>query len=161
MSEKDFLDQIRANQGIIYKVVSLYAADPEEKKDLYQEILLQCWKGWPLFRNDSKFSTWLYRVSLNTVFSSLRKKTMLVYQDSIPDNQALRPNSLEKEDSVALQQAIRQLTDIDRAIILLHLDGYNNGEIAQMMGISANSLSVKLYRIRQRLANILNAANRG
>lgn len=86
---------------------------------------------------------------------------MLVYQDSIPDNQALRPNSLEKEDSVALQQAIRQLTDIDRAIILLHLDGYNNGEIAQMMGISANSLSVKLYRIRQRLANILNAANRG
>lgn len=161
MSERDFLEQIKANQGIIFKVVSSYAADPEEKKDLYQEILLQCWKGWPSFRNESKFSTWLYRISLNTVFTSLRKKTKLVYTDEIPDNQEAAPAVIDQEDSQALHEAIRQLTDVDRALVLLHLDGYNNGEIAQVMGISANSLAVKLHRIRQRLANLLNKEQHG
>lgn len=161
MSERDFLEQIKANQGIIFKVVSSYAADPEEKKDLYQEILLQCWKGWPSFRNESKFSTWLYRISLNTVFTSLRKKTKLDYTDEIPDNQEAAPAAIDQEDSQALHQAIRQLTDVDRALVLLHLDGYNNGEIAQVMGISANSLAVKLHRIRQRLANLLNKDQHG
>lgn len=161
MSEQEFLGLIKANQGIIYKVVSLYAADPEEKKDLYQEVLLQCWKGWPSFRNESKFSTWLYRISLNTVFTSLRKKTKLYYQDDLPDTQLLSDAPLENEDSQALQQAILHLTDVDRALILLHLEGYNNGEIAQMMGISANSLGVKLFRIRQRLANLLNSNGHG
>mgnify|MGYP000869686936 CR=1 FL=1 len=161
MSEQEFPEQVRANQGIIYKVVSLYAADPEEKKDLYQEVLLQCWKGWPAFRNESKFSTWLYRICLNTVFSSLRKKTKLQYKDELPDTQLLTPAPLENEDSLALHQAIRQLTDVDRALILLHLEGYNNGEIAQVMGISANSLGVKLHRIRQRLANLLNTNGHG
>jgi RNA polymerase sigma-70 factor (ECF subfamily) len=161
LSEQEFLGLIKANQGIIYKVVSLYAADPEEKKDLYQEVLLQCWKGWPSFRNESKFSTWLYRISLNTVFTSLRKRTKLHYQDELPDTQLLSASPLENEDSRALQQAILHLTDVDRALILLHLEGYNNGEIAQMMGISANSLGVKLHRIRQRLANLLNANGHG
>ncbi|MBC6491185.1 RNA polymerase sigma factor [Flavihumibacter stibioxidans] len=156
MSEKEFLEQIRANQGIIYKVVSLYAADPEEKKDLYQEILLQCWKGWGNFRGEAKFSTWLYRICLNTIFTSMRKKRLVVYTDELPEDGELAPSQLDKEDSVALQKAIRQLTDLDRAIILLHLDGYGNTEIAGMLGMSANTLSVKLYRIRQRLSKLLN-----
>jgi RNA polymerase sigma-70 factor, ECF subfamily len=156
LSEQEFLAQIRANQGIIYKVVSLYAADPEEKKDLYQEVLLQCWKGWPAFRNESKFSTWLYRICLNTVFTSLRKKTKLQYKEELPDSQSVSASPLEKEDSQALHLAIRQLTDVDRALVLLHLEGYSNGEIAEMMGIPANNLGVKLFRIRQRLANLLN-----
>jgi RNA polymerase sigma-70 factor (ECF subfamily) len=161
LGEKEFLEEIRANQGIIYKVVALYAADPEEKKDLYQEILLQCWKGWPNFRKEAKFSTWLYRISLNTVLSSLRKKTLLVYADDIPDDRLADDRRLEQEDSKALQQAIRKLTDVDRALIMLHLEGYQNGEIAEMMGISDNSLAVKLYRIRQRLAHLLNAGKDG
>ena len=161
MSEQEFLEQIRENQGIIFKVVSLYAADPEEKKDLYQEVLLQCWKGWPAFRNESKFSTWLYRICLNTVFTSLRKKTKLQYTEDVPDSRSVMAAPLEMEDSLALHQAIRQLTDADRAIILLHLEGYNNGEIAEMIGIPVNNLGVKLYRIRQRLANLLNKNGHG
>lgn len=156
MSEKEFLEQIRANQGIIYKVVSSYAADPEEKKDLYQEILLQCWKGWGNFRGEAKFSTWLYRICLNTIFTSIRKKRLVVYTDELPEDSELAPSQLDKEDSLALQKAIRQLTDLDRAIILLHLDGYGNAEIAGMLGMSANTLSVKLFRIRQRLSKLLN-----
>lgn len=156
MNEKEFLEQIRANQGIIYKVVSLYASDPEEKKDLYQEILLQCWKGWPGFRGDAKFSTWLYRICLNTVFTSIRKKTKILYQDDLPEDAVVTPGLLEKEESQALHTAIRQLTELDRAIILLHLDGYGHAEIGDLMGLSANSLAVRLHRIRQRLANLLN-----
>lgn len=155
MEEAFFLSEIRANQGIIYKVESLYAADPEEKKDLYQEILLQCWKGRLQFRGDAKFSTWLYRISLNTVLTSNRKKTMIEYKEVLPESGQLPPIQFEQENSRALQEAIRQLTDSDRAIILLHLEGYSNQEIADWMGISSNSLAVKLYRIRQRLTNLL------
>lgn len=156
MNEELFLSEIKANQGIIFKIVSLYAADPEEKKDLYQEILLQCWKGRSQFRGEAKFSTWLYRISLNTVLTSNRKKTMVLYQDELPDTASGAPIQFEQEDSLALRAAIRQLTDADRAIILLHLEGYSNSEIAEWMGISANGLAVKLYRIRQRLATLLN-----
>ncbi|KYP15623.1 sigma-70 family RNA polymerase sigma factor [Flavihumibacter sp. CACIAM 22H1] len=156
MKEELFLSEIKANQGIIYKIVSLYAADPEEKKDLYQEILLQCWKGWSSFRGEAKFSTWLYRISLNTVLTSIRKKTLVVYQDEVPDQEGVDPVQFEQEDSKALHTAIRQLTDADRAIVLLHLEGYSNSEIAEWMGISANGLAVKLYRIRQRLSTLLN-----
>ena len=157
MEEELFLSEIKANQGIIFKVVSLYAADPEEKKDLYQEILLQCWKGRLQFRGDSKFSTWLYRISLNTVLTSNRKKTVIEYKELLPESDQQAPVQIENENSLALQQAIRQLTDSDRAIILLHLEGYSNQEIADWMGISPNNLAVKLYRIRQRLSNLLKA----
>ena len=157
MEDDKFLAEIKANQGIIFKVVSLYAADPEEKKDLYQEILLQCWKGWKQFRGDAKFSTWLYRISLNTVLTSNRKQTKIEYTDQLPDKTIIEPVQFSSENSKALQMAIRQLADTDRAIILLHLEGYSNLEIADWIGISANGLAVKLYRIRQRLTNLLNA----
>lgn len=158
MSEKEFLQQIKANQGIIYKVVSLYAADPEEKKDLYQEVILQCWKGWEGFRGEAKFSTWLYRIALNTVLTTKRKQNIINYQNDLPDNEGTDP-ALEKEDIQMLRMAIRLLTDIDKALVSLYLEGYTNQEIADIMGITPNSVGVKLHRIRQRLANILNATN--
>lgn len=161
MDERTFLDLIRENQGIIYKVVSLYAADPEEKKDLYQEILLQCWKGITGFRGDARFSTWLYRISLNTVLTSRRKKSKIRYTDNLPESNAEQPVVFEEENAIALQQAIRMLSDVDRAIALLHLEGYSNGEIATMMGISTGHLTVKLYRIRQQLTKILNSTAHG
>ncbi|MBL0358075.1 MAG: hypothetical protein IPP72_14940 [Chitinophagaceae bacterium] len=83
MSQKEFLEQVRNNQGIIYKLVGLYAGDREEKKDLYQEILLQAWKAWPSFRGEAKFSTWLYRLSLNTIFTQRRKASKIDYLESL------------------------------------------------------------------------------
>jgi RNA polymerase sigma-70 factor (ECF subfamily) len=74
VSEQDFLAAVKSNQGIIFKLVGLYAADTEEKKDLYQEVLLQAWKSWPSFRGDAKFSTWLYRICLNTILTQKRKQ---------------------------------------------------------------------------------------
>ncbi len=156
MSETEFLKQVRENQGIIYKLVALYANDAEEKKDLYQEVLLQAWKSWSAFRNDSKFSTWLYRICLNTIFTNKRKKHVVDYKESLEDiSPAVHSGSMQKEDTARLQQAIRRLSETDRAIISLNLDGYENQEVAEILGISPNHVAVKLHRIKQQLANHL------
>lgn len=156
MNETAFLEQLRQNQGIIYKLVALYANDAEEKKDLYQEVLLQAWKGWASYRGDAKFSTWLYRICLNTIFTQKRKKHRLDYKDNLEGiAPAVQNSSVQKEDALRLQQAIRQLAETDRALISMHLDGYENSEVAEIIGISNNHVSVKLHRIKQQLANLL------
>jgi RNA polymerase sigma factor (sigma-70 family) len=158
LSEAAFLQQIRENQGIIYKLVGLYANDAEEKKDLYQEVLLQAWKSWPAFRQEAKFSTWLYRICLNTIFTQKRKPQRLDYKESLEDVSAAVQNSVvQNEDLVRLRMAIRQLPETDRAIVSMHLDGYENAEIAGMLGISNNHVAVKLHRIKQQLGNLLTA----
>ncbi len=155
MSEKEFLEQVRQNQGIIYKLVSLYAADSEEKKDLYQEILLQAWKTYHQFRNDAKFSTWLYRVSLNTILTQKRKTQVVDYAASLESFTDIYHTGPVQFQTGSIQQAIRMLPETDRAIISMHLDGYENAEIATTIGISNNHVAVKLHRIKQTLSNIL------
>ncbi len=156
MSEAAFLEQVRQNQGIIYKLVGLYANDTEEKKDLYQEILLQAWKGWPSFRKEAKFSTWLYRICLNTILTQKRKPQRVDYKDSLESiSPAVQNSVVQNEDVVRLRMAIRQLPETDRAIISMNIDGYENAEVAEMLGISNNHVAVKLHRIKQQLGNLL------
>ncbi len=158
MSEAEFLEQVRQNQGIIYKLVGLYANDTEEKKDLYQEILLQAWKGWPAFRQEAKFSTWLYRICLNTILTQKRKPHRLDYKDSLENiSPAVHNSAVQNEDVIRLRLAIRQLPETDRAIISMNIDGYENAEVAEMLGISNNHVAVKLHRIKQQLGNLLTA----
>lgn len=158
-NESDFLDKIRANQGIILKLVQLYARNREDSKDLYQEILLQAWKAFPKFRGDSKFSTWLYRVSLNTILTAQRRPQLMEYRDSIDESLAsVGAKGIEAEKQQALRQAIRQLAETDRAIISLHLDGFTNSEIADILGISVNNTGVKLHRIKSLLTQKLQPA---
>lgn len=156
MSEAQFLQHIQQNQGIIYKLVSLYAVDAEDKKDMYQEVLLQAWKAWPAFRGEAKFSTWLYRICLNTLLTFARKKSKVDYLESLEEVSPVIESRTDEKDAVKrLQKAIRGLAETDRAIISMHLDGYDNGEIAEITGISNNNVAVKLYRIKQQLANFL------
>jgi RNA polymerase sigma factor (sigma-70 family) len=156
LSEAQFLEQVKQHQGIIYKLVALYANDAEEKKDLYQEVLLQAWKGWPSFRRESKFSTWLYRVCLNTIFTHKRKRHPVDFTESLEEiSPAVENNSVQQEDGLRLRQAIRKLAETDRALISMHLDGYSNAEIGEMLGISNNHVSVKLHRIKEQLSNLL------
>lgn len=134
----------------------MYAADAEEKKDLYQEILLQSWKSWKNFRNESKFSTWLYRISLNTILTQKRKASIVEYKDSLDQyNDALQVDASNNQTIKTLQLAIRRLAETDRAIISMHLDGFENAEIAGTIGITNNNVAVKLHRIKQQLANYL------
>ncbi|HOA37786.1 MAG: sigma-70 family RNA polymerase sigma factor [Bacteroidetes bacterium] len=157
MDEKEFLTELRAHQGIIYKVVSMYATNDEEKKDFYQEIVLQCWKGIGGFRGDAKFSTWLYRIAINTVLTLRRKKNILQFNELLPDAGFEPPAVFDQEDRWQLQAAIRLLSETDKAMALLFLDGYEISEMAAIMGISAAHTSVRMYRIKQRLAKIIHS----
>jgi RNA polymerase sigma-70 factor (ECF subfamily) len=120
--------------------------------------LLQAWKGWPSFRQEAKFSTWLYRISLNTILTHKRKTHRIDYKDSLESiSPAVKNSVVENEDVKRLRMAIRQLPETDRAIISMNLDGYENAEVSEMLGISVNHVAVKLHRIKQKLGNLLTA----
>ncbi len=155
-SQLEFTQLIDENRGIIFKVIRLYVNDQEEAKDLYQEILFQAWKSYGRFNGLSKFSTWLYRVSLNTVLTytrTSRKKTFLDIENA---NLSVDERG-SQDETEALYTAIRILNEVDRMIIALHLDGYENEEIADITGFTKNNVAVKLHRIKEILIKKLRA----
>ena len=154
MSEKEFLSQLKEHQNIIYKLVHLYATSEEDKKDLYQEILFQAWKTYSSFRGEAKFSTWLYRLSLNTIFTIQRKTNKVEYTDTTKYEEQLITTSSDDEKE-RLYKVIRTLSDTERAIVSLHLDGYDNKEAGELLGITANLVGVKLHRAKQQLTTLL------
>ncbi len=148
MTDKEhaFLSLIRTHSGIIHKVIRLYVDHDEDRKDLYQEILYQAWASLDRFDHRSKFSTWLYKVGLNTVLTFRRKEKSPMA--SVAEHMAFSEQSDEAE---RLLQAMKQLQEIDRLIITLHLEGYDNEEVAEITGITKNNVAVKLHRIKQLL----------
>jgi len=156
MTEKAYLQKIEEHKGIILKVVNLYADDFEDRKDLYQEIVLQSWSAYSRFEGKAKFSTWLYRISLNVAITFLnkRKKATQVKESTNIGDISIEPAELS-ERADFLYRAIKQLAEIDRSIIMLHLDGFDNSEISEMMGLSKGNTTVKLHRIKQQLTTIL------
>ncbi|WP_231464893.1 RNA polymerase sigma factor [Pedobacter sp. Leaf132] len=155
MIENSFLQKVEEHKGIIYKMINLYADDDEDRKDLYQEIIFQSWSAYARFKGDAKFSTWLYKISLNVSLSFLSKKKKQNHITTInPDDYRFEsPELPERADW--LYRCIRKLTDVDRSIIMLHLDGFDNTEISEMIGLSRNNTNVKLHRIKQQLASLL------
>jgi RNA polymerase sigma-70 factor (ECF subfamily) len=153
--EKEFLEIIKINQGIIHKVCSLYCDDEEDRHDLFQEILAQLWKSFPTFRNESKFSTWMYRVALNTAittFKKTKKQPGLIRLTSESFQIADDTNSREKNEEIALlKQAITRLSGIEKSIILLFLEEKEYEEIAEITGITQNYVRVKMNRIKKKL----------
>ncbi|MFN5169930.1 MAG: RNA polymerase sigma factor [Cyclobacteriaceae bacterium] len=153
--QKEFTAQIDQNRGIIFKVIRLYVNDPEDEKDLFQEIVFQAWKSYPRFNGQSKFSTWLYRVGLNTVLTFRRRPAPV---DRVEDLERVGGTSApheRHEATEALYQAIRQLNEIDRMIVTLHLDGYENEEIADISGLTKNNVAVRLHRLKEVLTEKL------
>lgn len=156
MTEKSYLQKIEEHKGIILKVVNLYADDLEDRKDLYQEIVYQSWSAYARFQGNSKFSTWLYRISLNVALTHLnkRKKRSEISKTNTEEAHFVPPELSERADF--LYRAIKQLAEIDRSIIMLHLDGFDNTEISEITGLSKSNTNVKLHRIKQQLSTILN-----
>jgi len=151
--EEQFIEQIQEHSGIIHKVINLYVDATEDRQDLNQEILLQAWKSFGRFEGKSKFSTWLYRVSLNTVLTFSRKAKKEI---SLPANTGGQKSDEEKmEQKDLLYHAIKQLHEVDRMIITLHLEGYKNPEIAEITGLKTNHLNVKLHRIKNQIVSQL------
>ncbi|MEQ9166501.1 MAG: RNA polymerase sigma factor [Fulvivirga sp.] len=151
MTEEVFLSKVKVHEGIINKILYLYVDSNEDRRDMYQEIVLQAWKSVERFRGDSQFSTWLYRISLNTVMTFIRKEGRLKKESldtALPITMAVNEQS---DRSMKLMFAIKQLNDIDKSIITLHLDDYGNDEIAEILGISKNNVAVKIHRIKEEL----------
>lgn len=155
--EKTFLKMVEDHQGIIYKVCKMYRDSKEDQEDLFQEIVLQLWKAFSKFRNESKVSTWMYRISLNTAISIFRKnKIKLEFQESIPKDDQSGFSEIPSENEERMFEAIRTLSKVERALIALYLEDYPYREIAEITGITENYVGVKISRIKEILKNILN-----
>ena len=159
--EVDFINLINNNRALIFKVCNLYCRDPESRKDLFQEVVLQLWKSFPGFRKESAHSTWIYKVAINTAISNLRKelrkpeKQSLNHLDfDIPD---LPANIIEHEQWDMLKLAIEKLTEIEKAILLLYLDEKSYDEMAEIMGITNSNVGARLNRIKTKLIKLVKA----
>lgn len=158
--EHKFIVEFEQNQNIIHKVSRIYTSNQDAHNDLFQEIAIQLWKAYPKFRGESKLSTWMYRIGLNTAITLYRKsKRSIVTQDF--DSVLYRIESTsyddtEEEQLKLMYKAIHQLSDIDKALIFLYLEDVNYKEIAETMGISEVNARVRMNRIKTRLKTILN-----
>ena len=158
--EHQFVSQLEAHQNIVHKVCSLYTDNREAHNDLFQEIAIQLWKAYPRFRGDSKFSTWMYRVALNTAITLYRKSKKQPrthdFDTVLYRVKAEQYDPTEEQQLNLMYSAVRELGDIDKALVFLYLEDKNYSEIAETLGISEVNARVKMNRIKTKLKTILN-----
>jgi len=158
--EHQFVTNLERDQNIVHKICRIYTNDQASHNDLFQEITIQLWKAYPKFRGDAKFSTWMYRVALNTAITLYRKKKRGI-QTQDYDSLQFRIKVEEYDDKTEQQlslmyNAVKELNDIDKALIFLYLEDKNYKEISETMGISEVNARVKMNRVKTKLKNILN-----
>lgn len=157
--EKEFLHIIQKNQGIIYKVCNIYCDSVDDRNDLFQEIVVQLWRSYPSFRKESKVSTWMYRVALNTAITSFKKSKRRPDQNSLTyENFQVEDENYDtetEENIKLLHKAVAQLTGIEKSIILLFLENKKYEEIAEITGITQNYVRVKMNRIKKKLKKLM------
>lgn len=156
--EKEFIELIKNHEGILHKICNVYFFRDPYKEDYYQEILIRLWKSFPSYKNQSAFSTWLYRVALNTAIDIIRKQNLQPRHTelsktefSIPENE----QNIVSDKKEKLFQAINYLSDVEKSIIILFLEDYSYKEIAEIIGISESNTGVKINRIKTQLIKIL------
>ncbi len=154
--EKHFTEKVKQSQGIVHKVCRMYGQDEEHRKDLLQEIMVQLWRSFPTFRGDSQFSSWMYRVALNVALQDYRKKKKrkLLFFESydFKDLEDVAYDGTTDEQLKRLHQAIGHLNKLDKAIVMLHLEGESNETIGEIVGITANYVRVKMNRIKEKIS---------
>lgn len=163
METQIFLDEINKSIGIIHKVANIYFSNPEDREDARQEILYQLWKSYPAFKGGAKFSTWMYKVALNTAITYVKKSNKILGKKMLPENYSLIAETNEQaainEKLNLLYAAINTLSGIDKAITLLYLEDKTYDEIAAITGLTKSNVSVRLVRIRlalkEKLKNII------
>lgn len=157
--ETKFVTLLEENQNIIHKICRLYTQSEAEHKDLFQEISIQLWKSFDRFEGKSKFSTWMYRVGLNTAITLYRKEKKRI--DTYALNDEISRIEVDQYDPVIdeqlnwLYQKIEKFSEIDKALVLLYLEDKKYYEIADTLGITAVNARVKMNRIKQRLKKMI------
>jgi RNA polymerase sigma-70 factor (ECF subfamily) len=155
-TDKHFLEHLQRHQNILHKICFAYCKTATDREDLQQEIVLQLWKAYPSFRGKSQFSTWMYRVALNTAINKTSKAGFLADSSSYTDPFYDPEEGYELSEEIRmLHRAIAQLRKVEKAIILLWLEELSYREIAETIGITEKNVSVKIVRAKARLAEII------
>ena len=156
--KEQFLDILEKNIGIILKIARAYSKTVHDKEDLINDITFQLWKSFGRFNGDSKISTWIYRVAINTSMNYRRKreKDKLFFLDDLKQFENLnwiieQPDSSNSE---VLYQCIDELNQLNKAIILLYLDGNSHDEISHITGISKTNVGTRISRIKEEIKNL-------
>ena len=153
--EKTYLSVLENHKGIIYKVANTYCFDQSDRDDLIQEITLQIWMSIERYSDQYKWSTWIYRIALNTSISFYRKnknrKEKTVDFNPILETADTDEHNLEDENLQLLRKFIKELKELDRALILLHLEGLESKEIAHILNTSQTNITTKTSRIKKKL----------
>lgn len=152
MNEQEFANIVREHKSTIYTVCYMFSKNQDEVNDLFQEVLINLWRGIEHFKGESKLATWIYRISLNTCISADRKKKKTATETL--DQQAdfyANTDEAETRQIQMLHKRVHRLRPFDRAIVLLWLEGLPYDEIGAITGISAKNVSVRLVRIREEL----------
>jgi len=156
--EKEFAELIKDHQGLIIKVSRLYTNTLEDEQDLFQEIVLQLWRSYDSFKGQSKISTWMYRVALNTAITLFRKKTRSPQTDELHDFHfaGYTEQDNDQEQKVALlYKVIKKLPHVERAIVTMYLDDLPYRDIAENLGISEVNARVKMNRLKKTLKEMM------
>lgn len=159
--ETDFLEKIEKHKKVIFKISKMYMDNYEDQKDLFQEITFQAWKAYPHFEGRSAFSTWLYRIALNTaiIFLKSEKRRSFIENNEV-ENFAVKISDYDDSDEFKLKkmyEAIHQLNEIDKALIFYYLEDFSGKEMAEQLGITEVNCRVKLNRAKEKLKQLANS----
>jgi len=158
--EHSFVEQLQKHQNIVHKVCRLYTNNTDAHNDLFQEITIQLWKAYPKFRGDSKFSTWMYRVGLNTAITLYRKSKRRINTQEFDALEfkikAEEYDDTEEQQLKLLYKAVHQLNDIEKALVFLYVEDKDYREISETLGITEVNARVKMNRVKKKLKTILN-----
>lgn len=158
--EQEFIHKIEKHKGIIFKISKMYMSEKEDRDDLFQEITFQLWKAYPNFRGESEFSTWLYRIALNTaiIFLKNQKRRGFIGNEDLSNHIiAHEEYDNDKEERMTeMYKAIHLLNPIDKAFIFYYLEDFSGKQISEQMGISEGNARVKMNRAKNKLKDILN-----
>ncbi|WP_431164878.1 RNA polymerase sigma factor [Tenacibaculum halocynthiae] len=155
MSNDFYITSILPHAGIIIKICRAYTDSQEDFEDYYQEACLQIWKSKNAFQEKSKWSTWIYRITLNVCLTLVKKNKKKEYNLKYHIDKSEENKAFENENLNLLYDAIKKLSELDRAIILLHLEENPYKEIAEIIGTSANNIAVRINRIKKQLKDLL------
>ena len=158
--EHNFVALLEKHQNIVHKVCRLYTSNQDAHNDLFQEITIQLWKAYPKFRGEAKFSTWMYRVGLNTAITLYRKNKRRISTQGYDEVQfkiaTEEYDDTEEQQLKLLYNAVHQLNDIEKALVFLYLEDKNYREISETLGITEVNARVKMNRVKTKLRTILN-----
>ena len=153
--KKQFVALLHEHQGIVHQICRVYFVAPQDREDAFQEVVLQLWKSFPKFRQEAKVTTWMHRVALNTILKKIRQEQARPHLAQLEEAEPQTVANQAPEIDDYMEYALLQLPPVDKALVILHLEGYNYEEIAQILALTKTNVASKLNRIKQKIKQII------